>query len=190
MCSVLAVSITGRSELSLEQGDAIPHFDMCGPYVAAPVSAADNGRLTAESSTSVLDADGVEGQEKASLAPLFKWAEALFESQQHATNRLQGQPSVHNVRKGVAVSGVCCGVEWGEKGWHSDKVSHYLAVKISTTVSEHKQLCKHSQDAGRLLHCEASSSPHDSSYILIPVQKKSSPYLNSVFPTSRYTFFL
>lgn len=164
MCSVLVVVITGRSELSREQGDAIPHFDMCGPYVAAPVSAADNGRLAAESSTSALDADGVEEHQRASLAPLFKWAEALFESQQHATNRLQGQPSVRNVRKGT-VSGVCCGEEWGEGGWHSDKVSHYLAVKISTTVSEHKQQCKHSQDAGPLLRCEASSSPHDSSYI-------------------------
>lgn len=73
---------------------------MCGPYTAAPVSAADNGRLTAESSTSVLDADGVEGQEKGSLTPLFKWAEALFKSQQHATNRLQGQPSLRNMRGG------------------------------------------------------------------------------------------
>lgn len=84
---------------------------MCGPYVAAPVSSADNGRLIAESSTSVLDADGVEGQEKASLAPLFKWAEALFESQQHATNPLQGQPSVRNVRKGGRCQ-VCVVVLW------------------------------------------------------------------------------
>lgn len=91
---------------------------MCGPYTAAPVSAADNGRLTAESSTSVLDADGVEGQEKGSLAPLFKWAEALFESQQHATNRLQGQPSLRNMRGGGGIGGRCqvWGVEWWSGG--------------------------------------------------------------------------
>lgn len=91
---------------------------------------------------------------------------------------------------GVRCVSWCCGVDWGEGGWHSDKVSHYLTVKISTTVSEHKQLCKHSQDAGPLLHCQASSSPHDSSYIQYLCKKINSPYLNSVFPTSRYTFLL
>lgn len=91
---------------------------MRGPCVAAPVSAADNGRLTAESSTSALDADGVEGQEKASLAPLFKWAEALFESQQHATNQLQGQPSRRDVRggRGELGDGVRCVVWSGGVG--------------------------------------------------------------------------
>lgn len=115
---------------------------------------ADNGHLTAESSTLVFDADAVERQEKASLAPLFNWAGALLESQQHAMHWPWGAA--------VATQCECLcanqmGVRWVVSGY-VDKVSPLS----QTTVSDHKH-CKHSQEiGGALLQYTATRSSHDS----------------------------
>lgn len=90
LCRALTVTVngTGKSELSQEPGRCHSTLQHVWPLLDEPAlllcPTADNGYLTAESSNLVLDADGVERQEKASLASLFNWAGALFESQQHA----------------------------------------------------------------------------------------------------------
>lgn len=121
---------------------------MCGPHVAAPVSAADNGTSPAVSSASA--ADGQERERK----PL--WLHYL-NGQRHFLKVSNMQRSDNRACRRctvcVCVCGQCqvCGVEggggemglgWGGGGGDSDEVSHYLAVKISTTLSEQKQCVK------------------------------------------------
>lgn len=99
-----------------------------GRGCSTPVSTTHNGHLTAESSTLVFGVDGVERQEKASLAPLFIWAGALFESQQHAMHWPEKHPSLYNMQVFVHKEDGCqvCGIEGFRQG---KSLSHYQYLK-------------------------------------------------------------
>lgn len=137
---------------------------MCGPHVAAPVSAADNGTSPAVSSASA--ADGQERERK----PL--WLHYL-NGQRHFLKVSNMQRSDNRACRRctvcVCVDSVRC-VAWregmGRWGWVGGREGGTLRrgkslsrrQDLNYTVRT-KTVCENSQDSGALLHWKPSSSP-------------------------------